>query len=150
MSHLTKKCVGMIIASINARKEIDMGMDNLFGIAEKALKVTEDRAMLITNNLVNSSTPQYKAKDIDFNKVMQSMSGHGQLQTSSSRHITNTGGVGAENIMYRIPMQTSIDGNTVDPEIERKNFLQNSIHYQISLNFIQGKADSLMKAIKGE
>jgi len=127
-------------------------MDELFGVSAKALALSEDRASLITNNLVNSSTPNYKARDFDFGKEMQkagqAMSG---MQTTHSNHIHSSSQTAtAADIKYRIPMQNSMDGNTVDPEIERKNFLQNSIKYQVSLSFVQSKGDQLMKAIKGE
>ena len=120
-------------------------MDKLFGVAENALKLTEDRASLITTNLVNSSTPKYKAKDIDFYDVLKKMGGSDTgLQATNSQHITGmNGSMSQSEIKYRIPMQTSMDGNTVDPEIERKNFMQNSIRYQVSLTFIQNKTDSI-------
>lgn len=126
-------------------------MDKIFGLATQGLRLTEDRAVLITNNLANSSTPNYKAKDIDFNNVMKNINqSSSQLDRTSSAHLTGANNVGSAPIKYRIPMQTSMDGNTVDPEIERKNFLQNSIRYQVSLTFIQNKTDEVMKAIKGE
>lgn len=127
-------------------------MNLLFGLAEKALGLSENRANLLSTNLVNSSTPGYKARDIDFDKIMNSVNqkSHaldvtqpGHIQTSSSSNME-------DNIMYRIPMQSSMDGNTVDPEIERKNFLQNSMKYQVSLTFIQNKTDEIFKAMKGE
>lgn len=127
-------------------------MENIFGISEQSLKLTEDRASLLTNNLVNSSTPNYKAKDIDFFKVLKSMStaNAGTLTTTNAKHVSTSQGISEENTKYRIPMQVSMDGNTVDPEIERKNFLQNSLRYQVSLTFIQNRTDQLSKAIKGE
>lgn len=127
-------------------------MENIFGVAEQSLKLTEDRASLLTNNLVNSSTPNYKAKDIDFFKVLKGMStaNSGSLTTSHPNHVSTSQGITSETTKYRIPMQVSMDGNTVDPEIERKNFLQNSLRYQVSLTFIQNRTDQLSKAIKGE
>lgn len=126
-------------------------MDKLFGLSEQGLKLTEDRAVMITNNLANSSTPNYKAKDIDFTKIMQDVNRHSsQLDKTSTRHLSGLNTVDGVQTMYRIPMQASMDGNTVDPEIERKNFLQNSIRYQVSLTFIQNRTEEIMKAIKGE
>lgn len=127
-------------------------VNSIFGMAEKALTVSEDRANLISSNLVNSSTPGYKAKDLDFDKVMSHVKQNNQLEVTNSHHIKSSvaAATHGENIMYRIPMQSSMDGNTVDPELERKNFLQNAMKYQVSLTFIQNKADQLMKAMKGE
>ena len=126
-------------------------MDKIFGLAEKALTLTEERASLLSGNLVNASTPNYKAKDINFDEVMQNAESGGPLTSTSANHISSSlSELGGLPIQYRIPMQTSMDGNTVDPEIERKNFLQNSLKYQVSLSFIQNKTDQILKAIKGD
>lgn len=127
-------------------------MDKLFGLAEPALSITEQRATMLSSNIVNASTPGYKAKDIDFDAVMKNLgSGAGELKVSNKEHIRSTNGeYGDLPIQYRIPMQTSMDGNTVDPEIERKNFMQNAVKYQVSLSFIQNKTDQILKAMKGE
>jgi flagellar basal-body rod protein FlgB len=126
-------------------------MDKIFGLAEKALNAAEQRATLISTNLVNSSTPGYKAKDINFDDVMKSVDNSGNLIATNAKHIQSPAAdIGGLPIQYRIPMQVSMDGNTVDPEIERKNFMQNSLKYQLSMTFIQNKTDQLMKALKGE
>lgn len=126
-------------------------MDKIFGVAEKALALSEQRATLISGNLVNSSTPGYKAKDIDFNQIMQQADHGTTLAKADSKHIAVNGeSVTSPVIKYRIPMQTSMDGNTVDPELERKSFMENSLKYQISLMFIQSKTDQLIKAMKGD
>lgn len=126
-------------------------MDKIFGLAEKALNVAEQRATLISTNLVNSGTPNYKAKDINFDDVMKGVEQNGMLTGTKPQHIqTSSTDFSGLPIQYRIPMQVSMDGNTVDPEIERKNFMQNSLKYQVSMTFIQNKTDQLMKALKGE
>lgn len=123
----------------------------IFGLSEKALQVTEERANLISNNLVNSGTPNYKAKDIDFSKIMSDFNQQHAIQSSHPKHIKSSNSqILGSQIQYRIPMQTSMDGNTVDPEIERKNFLENAMRYQVSLTFVQNESDQLMKAIKGD
>lgn len=132
-------------------------MDKVFGISERALQLCEDRSVLLSNNVVNSSTPNYKARDIDFQKLMHDEATN-QTQTSSSmlavtnpNHLQIEGGTaGGEPVLYRVPMQQSLDGNTVDEDIARKDFIENALRYQVNLTFIQNKSDQLMKAIKGE
>lgn len=127
-------------------------MDKIFGLAEKALALSEQRATLISSNLVNSSTPGYKAKDIDFNQILQQAShGSNELSKANAGHLVdNHESANSPIIKYRVPMQTSMDGNTVDPELERKSFMENSLKYQISLMFIQSKTDQMIKAMKGD
>lgn len=125
--------------------------DNIFGISEKALQLCEDRAVLLTNNIVNSSTPNFKARDIDFHKLVKSAEqSSGTLLKSDPNHLGSATTVNSEDVLYRVPMQKSADGNTVDDDIERKNFVENALRYQVNLTFVQNKSDQLMKAIKGE
>jgi len=128
-----------------------MNMDSkLFGLSEQALQLSESRAVMLTNNLVNSSTPHYKARDIDFNKAMQNANQDYSLQITNPNHIQAQNSVGGQKVLYRIPMQMALDGNTVDEDIERKNFIENALRYQVNLTFIQNKSDELVKAMKGE
>ncbi len=127
-------------------------MDNLFGIHETALKLRANRAELLAGNIANADTPNYKARDIDFKQTLQlAAAKSSDLVTTNSRHIDSSGNSksGAE-IMYRIPSQPSLDGNTVDLQTERSAFLENSMMYQASLRFLNGKISGLYTAIRGE
>ena len=124
--------------------------NSVFGVSERALQLCEDRSVLLTNNLVNASTPHYKARDIDFHQALQNVNQAPTLAVTNPGHIAATGELSGENLLYRLPMQTSFDCNTVDPDIERKNFIENAMRYQVNLTFIQNKSDEIRKAIKGE
>ena len=100
-------------------------MDNLFGIHATALKLRANRAELLAANIANADTPNYKARDIDFKQALQLASAKkGEMVTTNSRHIDSSGNskLGAE-ILYRIPTQPSLDGNTVDLQTERSAFM---------------------------
>jgi len=127
-------------------------MDSIFGLSEKALSLCEDRSILLSNNVVNSSTPNYKARDIDFQKLLKQEESNqvNSLVTSNPNHLQGNEQLNGQPLLYRVPMQKNMDGNTVDENIERKDFIQNAMNYQVNLTFIQNKADQLMKAIKGE
>lgn len=127
-------------------------MDSIFGLSEKALQLCEDRSVMLSNNVVNSSTPNYKARDIDFQKLLQQEESNqtNTLATSQAGHLSGLADTGSESALYRVPMQKSLDGNTVDENLERKDFIENAINYQVNLTFIQNKSEQLMKAIKGE
>jgi len=127
-------------------------MDNLFGIHATALKLRANRAELLAANIANADTPNYKARDIDFKHALKlAANNSGDMVTTNARHISSAGTskMGAE-IMYRIPTQPSLDGNTVDLQTERSAFLENAMMYQASLRFLNGKISGLMTAIRGE
>ena len=125
--------------------------NSIFGLSEQALKLSEARAEMLTSNLVNGSTPHFKAKDIDFQKTLQQAgSNSATLETANAGHISYNNQNNGAKTVYRVPNQMSLDGNTVDDDIERKNFIENAMHYQVNLTFVQNKTGELMKAIKGE
>jgi flagellar basal-body rod protein FlgB len=130
-----------------------MGVEGIFGKPGVALKVREARQEILANNLANSSTPGFKARDIDFQQALQQSApqvNNTNLLTTNKNHIS-TGSISQSyRLQYRIPMQPRLDGNTVDPDIERAKFTENSLQYQASLGFVRSRTQSLMKAIKGE
>jgi flagellar basal-body rod protein FlgB len=58
-------------------------------------------------------------------------------------------GVASAALKYRIPMTSSLDGNTVDEQLEQSAFAENSVRYQATLTFLNGKLRDLMTAITG-
>jgi len=56
----------------------------------------------------------------------------------------------ATRLQYTRPEQASLDGNTVDLNRERAAFADNSLHYEATLRFINGRVRTMMTAIRGE
>ncbi len=127
--------------------------DNPFGIHEQALLLRERRTELLAQNLANADTPHYKARDLDFRAALAAAEAGARavsLRVTQARHIeTGVEGEGGD-ALYRVPSQPSIDGNTVEPEIERGAFLDNSLRYQASLQFVERRLRSLLTALRGE
>ena len=128
-------------------------LQQTFSLHENMLNIRSKRAEIIASNLVNADTPGYKAKDIDFKRVIDNMSDEGgMLTTTAAQHISDENDMsdGEEMLLYRIPNQASLDGNTVDTQIENAQFTENTMHYIASLRFLDGKIKSTLAAIKGE
>ncbi|MDX2464274.1 MAG: flagellar basal body rod protein FlgB [Porticoccus sp.] len=127
-----------------------MGLiDKAFGMSPQALSILSKRTELISANLANADTPGYKAKDIDFRDALAIAQGKsGGLMATNKMHMgANT----FENsVRYRIPTQPSLDGNTVETDLEHSAFMENSIRYQASLNFLDGRIKSITLALRGE
>ncbi len=129
-------------------------LDKAMGIHETALYARSKRSAVLSSNLANSDTPEYKARDIDFRSVLQNAAGmqlNNTLIRTNAKHI-QPGGNNAKTaeLLYRHPYQPSIDGNTVDAQIEKAKFAENAMQYQTTLNFLTGKFKGLKKALKGD
>lgn len=114
------------------------GNDNLFGIHATALKLREQRMALIASNIANSATPNFKARDLDFRAALQAAD-RGEGAAGNGRAI-----------LYRVPVQSSLDGNTVELSTEQTAFAENALGYRTSLSFLQGRISTLTRALKGE
>ena len=128
-----------------------ISFDSALGNHDKALLVRTRRAELLASNIANSDTPGYKAKDIDFRAELAAIQqqNHG-LKTTHSRHIQSSSMDGGMTQLYRIPNQSSLDGNTVDAQLEKSAFAENALRYQASLTFLDRKFKGLVAALKGE
>lgn len=130
-----------------------INFDNGLGIHEQALRLRASRSAVLANNLANADTPGFKAKDIDFKSVLSgqlAMGQGGSMQVTNNRHIGHHGGVDSLDTLYRTPQQPSIDGNTVEEQIENAEYMKNSLAFQASFTFLNSKFKGLLSAIKGE
>ena len=129
-----------------------MKLDKALGIHEQALQLRARRAEVLASNIANADTPGYKARDFDFHKVLkQEVSSVERMAVTHSRHIQTEGGlVPSSQMGYRVPNQPSLDGNTVDAQIEHGAYAANALEYQVSLRFLSGGISKLITAIRGE
>ncbi|WP_066797957.1 flagellar basal body rod protein FlgB [Sphingomonas soli] len=115
-----------------------MSNDSLFGVHGAALQVRSQRMGVLASNIANASTPGYKAKDIDFQAALAS-AGTGSIDGA----IDNA-------TLYRVPLQPSADGNTVELATEQTAFAENAVAYQTTLAFLNGRINTITRALKGE
>ncbi|GGK72553.1 flagellar basal body rod protein FlgB [Amphritea balenae] len=131
-----------------------ISFDKALGIHEQAVGLRIQRAEILANNIANSDTPNYKARDLDFESILQGVQGdHKPLSMARTDAGHNSGLVNpdfAAEMMYRIPDQPSVDGNTVNLQEEMARYTENAVDYQASFQFLNKKFKGLTSAIKGE
>jgi flagellar basal-body rod protein FlgB len=118
---------------------MSMSEGSIFGIHGTALALRSQRLSLLASNIANAATPGYKARDIDFDRALADAArGHGVQRAAS------------DAMGYRVPMSPSIDGNTVELSTEQTAFAENALQYRTTLAFIDGRINTLKRALKGE
>lgn len=131
-----------------------ISLDRILGIHESAMLLRAQRSGVLAANLANADTPNYKARDIDFRAVLARAEGTAQwrgLRTTHARHIDEGDlGIGLTDLKYRVPLQPSVDGNTVDSRLEHAAFMKNAVAYQVSLRFLDRKLGGIKRALTGE
>jgi flagellar basal-body rod protein FlgB len=119
-----------------------MAGDALFGIHGKALELRSQRMSMLASNIANAGTPGFKARDIDFSKALDA--------ATASAGGSSVDQAASSNVLYRVPIEASPDGNTVELSTEQTQFAENAVHYKATLNFLQGRVSTVMQALKGE
>ena len=119
------------------------------------LKVGAQRNELLARNLANADTPNFKAQDIDFRSAMAKAGGKDapvRMTATNSKHIPIGDAVNGSSaeLKYRTPLAPSLDGNTVDVQLEQAAFAENAVRYQASLQFLTAKFRGLLTAITGQ
>lgn len=133
-------------------------LDEALRFQETALSLRAQRQQLLASNVANADTPNYKARDIDFNSALQNAMTRGTpaaaapLAKTAVAHLNgNSADLTANGIplLYRTPAQGSADGNTVDMDMERNQFTDNAVRYEASLTLINAQIKNMLTALQG-
>lgn len=122
---------------------------------QTAFKLQAYRQELLASNIANADTPHYKARDIDFRAALDHALGQGggglPMQTTHQAHLGTGTGLGAGHFTgFRSELQSAVDGNTVNMDVERGAFAENALRYEASLTFINGMFRSMGMALTGQ
>lgn len=99
---------------------------------ERALALRAYRQQILASNIANADTPGYKAVDFDIHEALRN--GH---STASSIPL-----------QYHVPSQDSVDGNTVEMDVERAKFAENALMYEYALARVSGHYKDMAELLK--
>lgn len=126
------------------------GIGSEFAVAEKVLALRGYRQQLLASNIANADTPNYKAVDIDFSKALAAAGGANlAMARTSARHLEGGAGSSLAGVkpQYRNAVQPSVDGNTVDTNIEQAQFTENALQYSTTMQFLNEKIKGIKLAL---
>lgn len=134
-----------------------INFDKALGVHEQALMLRQRRHEVLATNIANADTPGFKARDIDFRGAMSQVGNQSNLQnmtlrTTQAGHqqaLEGSDDIGEPQLLYRLPTQSSVDGNTVESHTEQAAFADNSLRYQTTLQFLGGRFSSLKSVLQG-
>ena len=124
-------------------------LENPFGIHEKALAVRNKRMELIAANIANADTPLFRAKDIDFQKVLSEVT-PSPMAATNFRHFDSGEEADPQGLVFRTPYNSSVDGNTVEINVEQAKYGEAAAQYQATLQFLENRISGIRKSLRGE
>ena len=123
-----------------------------------ALQLRARRQEVISSNIANADTPNYKAADFDFSKALQGALSKSAGSASNGLQQTRVGHMGGAGMgrssleiatQYRSASKPALDNNTVDMDIERANFADNTLKYEAASRALSGTIKTMQTAING-
>ena len=130
-------------------------LDSTLRFHQEALSLRARRQEVLSGNIAHADTPNYKARDFDFSASLAQAVERGRqsssvaMLTTSANHLAAApSAAGDAGLLYRTPSQSSIDGNSVEMDVERVNFADNAMHYEANLTVLGTKIKTLLAAVQ--
>ena len=124
-------------------------IDKAFSVGEKSLALRNQRMEVMSRNIANADTPNFKAQDLDFSAMLKNTQ-ETALRATNARHIDKVEPDASKGLKYRVPFNTAIDGNTVELPVEQAKFGQYAAEYQATLSILENRVSSIRKALRGD
>ncbi len=122
-------------------------LDELLNFNHQALNLRAQRQQVLASNIANADTPGFKARDIDFKSALAAAIKQPALPEAGAR--ASAAAAQEAELLYRSVIQPSIDGNTVDMDVERAQFAENTVHYESNLAMLTHQIRLMLSAIQG-
>ncbi|MBF6040781.1 MULTISPECIES: flagellar basal body rod protein FlgB [Pseudomonas] len=137
---------------------MSINFEKALGPAARALIYRSQRAEILSNNIANADTPNFKARDLDFSTVLASQTKETpatpfSLKTTNVKHITgqeSASDIYGGALLYGTPAQPAIDQNTVDQQVEIAKYTENGIRFDAAFTRLNGAFKGLLKALRGD
>ena len=111
---------------------VPAGKEDETSVHERALALRAYRTQLLAANIANADTPHYKAVDIDVEAELRNPVNPDQKV----------------QVKYSQPSQGSIDGNSVEMDIERVKFADNALRYEYSITALRHHFQEMEELLK--
>lgn len=110
---------------------INSNIYNYINILDKAADASNLRNDLISNNIANVNTPNYKRKDINFESLLQSeLAGEKNLSKAVASANQDLTTLDPQVFTDNASLSYRLDGNNVDISTEEAYLAENQIKYQ--------------------
>ena len=124
--------------------------DSAFSLSERTLSLRGQRMEVLSRNIANSDTPGFKAQDINFKSILKATEPNSSLKTTQVGHIQESVSNFQSDLVYTVPFNSSVDGNTVELSVEQAKYGRAAAQYQATLRFLESDMSGIRKALRGD
>jgi flagellar basal-body rod protein FlgB len=121
-------------------------MDKGFELLERLIYAANTRHRVLSSNIANTDTPNYRAKDVDFKSFLAREKT--RLVVTDPRHISTAGGGESSGDITPGTSQSWGDGNNVELDMEIAKLTENGLLYQAAVRLLSIKIGIFRNALK--
>lgn len=125
-------------------------IDKALGAIPAAAAVQARRLEIVAGNIANASTPNYKARDLDFRQVMSAITQPDAAPVGTPARAEQLQVLTSKALKYRVPLSASRDENTVESSVEEASYGDAATRYLAALRFAESTLSGLRKAYRGD
>nr|WP_309475260.1 flagellar basal body rod protein FlgB [Bacillus sp. 03113] len=123
---------------------------NTMSLIESALGYSSLKQKVISQNIANIDTPNYKAKNVSFKEILQKETSQNLVANrSDQRHISFENNQNQMGSVVRRNTTYNHNGNSVDLDQEMSDLASNQIYYNALVERMNGKFSTLQNVIRG-
>jgi len=124
----------------------------VLNVLQKGLDASGMRQQVLSNNVANIDTPQFKRSDVDFQAVLGAALGENggalSMKLTSPKHIPGLADGRGSGIVTDQSTSLRNDGNNVDVDREMSNVAENGLYYSSLTRAISSQLGLLRMVIK--
>lgn len=124
----------------------------VLNVLQKGLEASSMRQQVLSNNVANIDTPNFKRSDVDFQAVLGAVlgekSGALSMKLTASKHISGFADGGGSGIVTDQATSLRNDNNNVDVDREMSNVAENGLYYNSLTRAISSQLGLLRMVIK--
>jgi|SRR5680860_359039 len=124
----------------------------VLNVLQKGLEASSMRQQVLSNNVANIDTPNFKRSDVDFQAVLGAALGEKgstlAMKLTSTHHIPGLADKGGIGVVMDQATSLRNDGNNVDVDREMTNVAENGIYYNSLTRAISSQLGLLRMVIK--
>lgn len=121
-------------------------LDNNFSFFEASLKALGQRQEILSSNIANESTANFKAQDFDFKRAISDAVSAQHSRVNSDLNQALPPFVSYVHARKNI---AGLDGNNVNIDEERREMAENALKYESAVTLAQIDIKNLLNVLQG-
>lgn len=120
-----------------------------YDLLKKGIEAANTRAKVISNNIANINTADYKKFDVVFEDTLKNDGSSISMKTTNESHLTKGNSEGSISVVQDESTSMREDGNNVDLDVEKVNQAANEMKYNALIQQASGKLSNIKYVISG-